>query len=1193
MHDVHDALDLSGPDLSTHHLMTLTTRLDALVRKAEKVISEIHRLNQQSGAAIQRTIGGQADSVNALSQTVGAATTDVTGLLDDVMASLAETREVMTRNETMVQKLIDGLHDASDHFVEIVEAADGPVGQLIDPARITAQLDQALAPLMAELEQSRTLLREAARRSQRGSLNPAKLREQLGAAVTDLAAEIRAEIETLAAELHEDRAVLTKRVAARRDIDQLRELLESRSPESGGAEIAEEVKAEVEAVVASLREEAQAIARRLSTNTRELDALKSEVTDLVSTVGADLRRDTETLVGELHDDLALLMKQLITTTQELEAVRELVERPPAPPKDTTAEEAREAIEAAAVEIRTGVERSVTELHDDLGVVLKRMADNQQEFDELRQAITDLPRAPLATGQAGDGEVRELVTEVHEDLAQVARQLGAAREQLEHLRADLAPAEDRAAARTEELRGDLLAGLGAVASDIRDEIDSLRSALGQVAPDAGPAIEPGAIRAEVDGALVDLRDDLAVMMNQVVTSQDLVDSLRLDLGQQLTASAETLDGEVKTEFERLRRLLMRQRDEQRNAPGPDFTEVTDHVSATVTGATREVRDDVNLVVEQAAALQQDLSALRQRIDEVAVAASATAEVTPALHDTMTALAEDVATVVRGLGGLQVEVGELQAAVAEPTPMPDVASEVAQATEPIHDDLGLLARQVGGVREELAGMHEAVAAVAATDVAGEVTAVVEQHTTPLQDDLGVLVRQVVAVSEELAALRQEATAAPAEISSVAASLHDDLALLFGEVTGTRTELADVRAAAAADTVQEDLSAVVRQVRHAVEELQEVRAALGGLAGASDLGQMEATVQEGLGVVVGEIAAAREELGQARAELAEVAAGATGEGAAPDVSPYLAPIEEDLAALVRQVAGAREELDELRALAAEAAQPTTDVRPDIAEVRDDVGLVLRQVADTQQELGGLRAELLDAVNALTESVGEAEVDADEPTDLNELPALFAEEVRVELQAVAAELRSDLDQLRRRLPAQKERTRADVAVTPDDVRHEVAAGVAEIAARMREEIETAVAGLHDDVTNLMHEVVVGQEAVSAARDEIASIAVPEASSSDVRAEVTETMAAVAADLRSEIETMVNDLHDDLAIVMRQVVSTQEELSELRIQLADAGGSPAVDQMSAELDRLAQELEALRGRIPAGTAAVPRARPRTTRARR
>lgn len=1158
---VHDPLDLSGPDMSQHHMMTLTTRLDALVRKAEKVIGEIHRLNEQSGAALQRAISGQADSVTALSGTVSAAATDVSGLIDEVMSSLAETREVMSRNEGLVRQLIDGLHDASDHFTEIVDAADGPVGQLIDPGRITAQLQEALTPVLAELEQSRTLLHESARRNQRGGLNPAKLREQVAAAVGDLATEIRAEIEALATELHEDRALLTKRVAARRDINQLRQLIELRQPESGEGDVAEQLRTEVESIIGELRDEAAGIARRLAVNSRELEEVKGEVTDAVSAVGSDLRSNTETLVGELHDDLALLMKQLITTTQELETIRELVERPPAATSPDDIEGAREAIEAAAVEIRSGVERTVGELHDDLSVLLKRMAHNQQEFDELRQAIAALERPSAHAARADSGEVRELVTEVHDDLAVVARQLGAMREQLEHLRTEVPAVDQRTEALTEELRGDVLAGLGAVASDLREEIDSLRGHLDRETP-TGPAIEPGAIRAEVDGSLVELRDDLAVMMSQVVASQDLLETLRADVAQQLATNAEGVGAEVKAEFERLRRLLMRQRDEQRNAT-PDLNEVTAAFTETVAGTARDVRDDVNLVVEQTAAVQHDLSQLRRRLDEVAASSAATADAAPELAELIRGLTDDVATVVRGLSAAQVELGEVQAAVAEPTPMPDVAAEVAQATEPLHEDLALLARQLGGVREDLAGVQAAVATTA-TDVVAEL----DQRTTPLSDDLSVLVRQVVAVSEELAEVRTQvaavAASAPdvgAEVAAVAGSLHDDLALLFGELTGTRTELGELRAS-----------------------ITEVPAA-------SDVSEIETTVQEGLGVVVGEVAAAREELGQMRAELAEVAAAAPADSG-PDLAAYLSPIEQDLAALVRQVAGAREELDELRALAAEAAQPRdADVAPEIGEVRDDLGVLMRQVVDTQQELSTLRGELAEAFNSLTE-VGEPDDDADTGIDLGDLPALFAEEVRIEIQGVAAELRSDLDQLRRRLgPQRSERTRSEPTVTADDMRAEISAAVAEIAARVREEVETAVGGLHDDMTNVMHEVVAGQDAVAA----LGTSGDTAAPAAEMRAEMTETVAAIAADLRNEIETMVNELHDDIAIVMRQVVSSQEDLADIRLQLAEGGAAPAgaVDQMSADLDRLTQDLQTLRERIPGSAAAPSRPRPRSPRARR
>jgi chromosome segregation ATPase len=145
-----------------------------------------------------------------------------------------------------------------------------------------------------------------------------------------------------------------------------------------------------------------------------------------------------------------------------------------------------------------------------------------------------------------------------------------------------------------------------------------------------------------------------------------------------------------------------------------------------------------------------------------------------------------------------------------------------------------------------------------------------------------------------------------------------------------------------------------------------------------------------------------------------------------------------------------------------------------------------------------------------------------------------------------------------------------------------------VRAELANVVGELHDDIGHLMRQVVAGQDEISQLRAEVADLPGPLDGATDVRAEVQAEVQGATAELRADIEALVGELHDDLATVLRQIVAGQEEVEALREQLGAAG---TIAPMAADLDRLSRDLQALRERIP-GTTAAPAPRRRRSPSR-
>jgi hypothetical protein len=355
--------------------------------------------------------------------------------------------------------------------------------------------------------------------------------------------------------------------------------------------------------------------------------------------------------------------------------------------------------------------------------------------------------------------------------------------------------------------------------------------------------------------------------------------------------------------------------------------------------------------------------------------------------------------------------------------------------------------------------------------------------------------------------------------------------------------------------------------------------------------------------------------------------------EVEPIVAELHEDLATVLRQVVAGQEEVQALRDELTAAIADLPDQFPAPAEavtsplplgIEDDLAALLRQIGATQLEVEAMRDDLAvvaatsgsgdglaealqDDVAALLRQVvaGQEEVQAlrDElAAALAELPDLAGAEPSVAL--LPPELEDDLAALVRQVGATQGEVRAlrdDVAVAMSDlveqmgapsVSTELEAAVVDlpdlVARELRGELAGVMGDLQDDLAQLMRQVVAAQDEVSQLRAEVAEIPAP----ADVEVpDMRGDLEAVAAELRGDVEALVGELHDDMATLMRQIIAGQEEVEALREQLAELPAGPGLE-MGADLDRLSRDLQALRERIPGAPAATPAARRRRSPSR-
>jgi hypothetical protein len=983
------------------------------------------------GAALQRSIGETTESTATLSRTVGTVSSDLSRLIGEALAALGQTRKIVLATDDAAGSVAEAFVHVETRLAEVTAELGAIVERQTrieedrpDPdalaAAVGAEVGRALSgfadrfageldAMLVEQRETRAALAAQVRALAEPAAAPLTdddVRAQVEAVVAPRVEELREDVAQLAAEVHEDRAVLSRRLAGQNEIEELRELVETLAGHADVVELQELIgalqeavaetvgRADVEEVVAELQggletvidaaiaayapddaplerlrtdvlalsDDIATTAKRAGAGQRAVEELRrhiekdlaAQVERAVVATGGDIRHDTEVLVSELHDDLSLVMRQVVAGNQELEALREAVAEL-AMRTEETAEGAEPPAGAEADELAPAVRsmgddvmRAVGDLHEDLSLVLKRLAAGQRELDDVREAILAVAPPSGATAAVDPeelaGAVRDELAgplrELGDDLSVLVRSVSGTQEELDGLRAAVADLADAVATAGQEadeeeyesaeeeieagpdlaelvegLRVDIDAGLGAAVSDLRDELDSVRKL---VAEQAGP-LDADAVRVEVDALLADVRDDLAVLAQQLATGQDDVAGFRAEvletlaaqepaplgdddgataaegLAEEVRAEVATLGDEMRGQFERLRQVLGRARSEP---PSIDLSEVAPEVAAEVTAAV--------------------------------------APVVSGLHD-------DLAVLAGQLDDARAALEQLQEASTPSGASEEGGAEVAAMVADLHDDLALVLSQVVNAQQDLQAMR---AEIAATDAGATA---LRQEVAAGQED----VRAVLdALRDEVAALLEitPAGAAPPDLEHLEVAIADLPAIMGAELRAEVEALADELRAGLHDL--QGLAAAAGDPGVATGDVEDLRAELQALV--NDL-------QTDLGTVVREIVAGQGEVSQLRAEVATVAeqvgdalADAVTEAVTAAMPPP--PVEDPALAIEGMRA------DVTAGLADMAADLRADLEGLVAELHDDLGTLMNQVVAGQDDLDTLRLALTELASRAT---------------------------------------------------------------------------------------------------------------------------------------------------------------------------------------------------------------------------------------
>lgn len=995
--------------------VTEVARLDVVATRLETL-----------GAALQRSIGDTTESTVTLSRTVGTVSADLGRLIGEAVEALGKTRKVMLATDDAVGGVAVAFEQIEARLAEIATELgatverqrrleeDRPEPEVLGAAigaevanalgsfaeRFTGQLDA----LIGELRDERAVLARRVREltePEGPPLTADAVRAEVEAALRPWINDLRDEMDRLATEVHDDRAVLSRRLAGQQELEELRELVETLAVRSDIVElrefvdglaaradveeVADELQSRFEAVVdtalaahqpderpverlrtdvLALADDMATMAKRASASQRGVEELRTRIEKelpaalerAVAASTSEVRTDAESLIAELHDDLALVMRQVLAGNQELESLRDAITELTASHTEAAASTAGSGEDPTAVlgpvvaSARDDVLGAVGDLHEDLTLVLKRLAASQRELDDVRETLVAAGDRRDQPAVDTDALVRRLrdelappLAEVGDDLSVIVRSMSGTQQELDALRESLAeladavaalaapegePAEEAYEEAYEEvevdpgpdvaelvdgLRADIDAGLGAAVSDLRDELDSVR----RLVADQPEPLAAADVRAELETLLADVRDDLAILAQQLVAGNEEVSGLRADVLETLTGRdgapatpgydvgpvVESLAGEVRADvgalaeevrgqFDRLRQVLSRAR------PEPAPVDVTSDVEAVVA----DLHEDLSVVLGQVVAAQEDLQGLREEVaasqqDLLAAvgAGGGDTDDVRAVLDAVAAARDDVRLLRDEMGAGQYDL--LAAVGAGGGVDPDDVRAVLDAVAAAHDDVGVLRDQVAALLEvapastppppiEVEHLEVAIAdlpAIMATELRAELEAVADELRAGLSQ------LQALAAGGSSQAPSGDVAAVREDLQALVGELQTDLATMFRQIVAGQDEVSQLRLEVASAAPVEDAALAIEGVRSDLT------------AGIADLrADLEALVNElhdDLATVMSQVVAGHDELGTIRQQLVELA---ERPGGTDQVAEDLDRLTRDLQALRDRIPG-----------------------------------------------------------------------------------------------------------------------------------------------------------------------------------------------------------------------------------------------------------------------------------------------------
>lgn len=203
---------------------------DLLTARQLDYADQVRRLSlvaEQSLAAHRQALAERDSTVEKLADAVGSISRDLGGILDQVMASLRQSREVSARNDELSEQLVHGFAQASQQLAQqgqelrdallTVGTPASIVGSNLAADEIHAAIDQLREDLGTDLSGLRRLLN---RERTESAAAPAPVAEELDA-VRDY---ITSEMEALVHELHDDQVLMMREIlASQKEIKKLRD----------------------------------------------------------------------------------------------------------------------------------------------------------------------------------------------------------------------------------------------------------------------------------------------------------------------------------------------------------------------------------------------------------------------------------------------------------------------------------------------------------------------------------------------------------------------------------------------------------------------------------------------------------------------------------------------------------------------------------------------------------------------------------------------------------------------------------------------------------------------------------------------------------------------------------------------------------------------------------------------------------
>ncbi|HEX4821164.1 MAG TPA: hypothetical protein VFV00_13260 [Acidimicrobiales bacterium] len=1166
----------------------LADRLDTIARATSELPSVEERLSAQV-----RQAGSWGDAIDRISTDVSGVSAGVSGVtagLSGLSSDLASLRsDLDASNEAARRATLDALRVMSTEL----EAFE---------SRLAANSqDERLEQIIGAVTQLRSDQPQLASRLEEVTNELSSLQHALTQPLASVEG-ISDRVDALAATL---RSVVSSQPDPRPQLEQLVDAVSALRTEQPDIEgLADRLSAQITELRAAQpdhREALQRIAELVAALPREVpdprDALDRVATELAElrTSQPDHRETLDRLAGDLAE-LRANQPDHRDELQRLTAVVSALRTETVDPSEALANLSTELAEFRAwqPDLRPQLDRILGEFSE----LRATQPDLRPQFDRVLAELAELRTARPDHAEALQ-QLTAMVSALPIDRVDPTDTLARLAAEIAELRAaqpDTRPQLDRILAELTDIRTTSATAAAPQLDRILAELSSLRAEPPGADAIAGLVAEITALRSDrpdVDGAVARIRDDIQTLreaLTDLRASQPSLDTTPLE------QRVDALAGQLGAQLEDLR------------AAQPQLDVDLDPLAQQITDLGSRV--DEQLTALRLREVQPvDLAPLLARLDDAATQLTQLRAAQPATDAVIGRIASSLHEQSEALSQVQaphpqlvVRLDNLARDLAELTERQQALSQLSQRFDQLGADLvervqtaaPELERQLERVQAELADFR-----ARQTDPAAALAPIAERLER-VADDVGRLQQPEPAlarVTEELAALR----AAQIDPSIAQNFLAERLDRVLAEIAALRNEQPGT---ASTDAAIQPLVLQVDQLRAALvtlrEELQGMPAPVADVAGAlAPLGDRLVALDDRAAATGDRVAQLEGQLSRTTMQLDELMSVVTGLRDTPvDAAGALAPLADRLAVVVDavsslhgDVAGLADAMSTMRTertglaqLAADTTARLDHVTASLAELHesrldsDATNEQLQQLGRAIADLHDSRPDLTLSFSVLTDLVESLQTTVTDTR--NRIDALHEylrpADGNAELAALLAPVIDRLDSLGARAAVSE----AQIGTTLDDLADTVTRFDSEQSEAVRthiDELRQAVHALGDRQANALMDVVQRFEQVSANASDtqeairsidaaISSLSTPRDDARDVIGDLAQQMAALTADVRSSVRSVVG-LGADLTALRSDVETLTVAMPDVSdTEAAMRAALTSIDQSIAERDRRMRE---------------------------